>query len=91
MKEKLLSFAFNFFCESGLLKGLQPIQIKKSPLGCGRLEHHQSRPFSSRLATGASAVIGSAAEKSLAHIPFFRKKMQAPAVSQKKRPPGGGL
>jgi hypothetical protein len=29
MKEKLLSFAFNFFCESGLFKGLQPIQMKK--------------------------------------------------------------
>jgi hypothetical protein len=30
MKAKLLSFTFIYFSESGLFKGLQPIQIKKS-------------------------------------------------------------
>jgi hypothetical protein len=30
MKAKLLSFAFFYFCESGLFNGLRPIQIKKS-------------------------------------------------------------
>ena len=32
MKAKLLSFPFIFFSESGLFKGLRPIQIKKSGL-----------------------------------------------------------
>jgi hypothetical protein len=42
MKAILLSFAFIYFSESGLFKGLRPIQIKKSPLrgvraaGCER-------------------------------------------------------
>jgi hypothetical protein len=36
MKEKKLSFPFIYFLESGLFKGLLPIQIKKFPLTTGR-------------------------------------------------------
>jgi hypothetical protein len=38
MKAKMLSFAFIYFLESGLFKGLQPKKIKKSapsPLASG--------------------------------------------------------
>jgi hypothetical protein len=37
MKENLLSFPFISFCESGLFKGLQGIQIKKFTSGSTRV------------------------------------------------------
>jgi hypothetical protein len=87
MKAKSLSFAFIYFSESGLFKGLRAIQIKKSGHVPGFVQNVSSaipHPFLLG-AVGQAACLIPELEKSIARISALCKTLRVFLINARRR------